>query len=81
MKGSGVFSRNPPKGEKIVLMMNLPDSLDMHVYLRTLHEFNPTQQPQNLRNSTSSKTVKRGEREQKIQIQIILDQRPRSQRT
>jgi len=46
-------------------MMNLPDSLDMHVYLRTLHEFNPTQQPQNLRNSTSSKTVKRGERERK----------------
>jgi len=50
------------------------------VHLISFHELNPTQQPQNLTNSRSSKTANRGKKEWKNQIQIILDQRLRSQR-
>jgi len=50
------------------------------VHLISFHELNPTQQPQNLMNSRSSKMVNRGKKEGKNQIQIILDQRLRSQR-
>ena len=50
------------------------------VHLMSFHELNPTQQPQNLTNSRSSKMVNRGKKEGKNQIQIILDQRLRSQR-
>ena len=50
------------------------------VHLMSFHELNPTQQPQNLMNSRFNKMVNRGKKEGKNQIQIILDQRLRSQR-
>lgn len=43
-----------------MLVMNLLDSLGRDVHLRSLHVFNLTNQPQNLRNARLSKTVKKG---------------------
>ena len=43
-----------------MLVVNLPDSFGRDVHLMSLHKFNPTKQPRNLRNLRSSKTVKRG---------------------
>ena len=43
-----------------MLVVNLPDSFGRDVHLMSLHKFNPTKQPRNVRNLRSSKTVKRG---------------------